>query len=134
MNQRFVSRRAQPGSGENGGARIKFLIVAAILCLIAYSGYVFLPVAYDAYLYKDLMQHNVDVASVSGHPPDWVKDQLTKSGPEYNVPTDAVITASQAENRVVVRVQFIRQIPFPGYTYNYEFDHTAKSTAFLTIK
>ena len=35
-----------------------------ILGLVAYSGYVFLPVAYDAYLYKDLMQHNVDVASV----------------------------------------------------------------------
>ena len=121
-------------SSERGGARLKFLIVAVILGLVAYSGYVFLPVAYDAYLYKDLMQHNVDVASVSGYPPTWVKDQLTKSGSEFNVPADAVITATQSDNRVVVRVQFTRQVPFPGYTYNYEFDHTAKSTAFLTIK
>jgi hypothetical protein len=133
MKQTFVAQESG-GSSERGGARLKFLIVALILGLVAYSAYVFLPVAYDAYLYKDLMQHYVDVASVAGHPPDWAKDQLTKSSTEYNVPADAVITASQAENRVVVRVQFTRAIPFPGFTYNYEFDHTAKSTAFLSIK
>jgi len=122
------------GSSERGGARLKFLIVAAILGLVAYSSYLFIPIAYDGYLYKDLMQHDVDVASASGYPPTWVKDQLTKSGSEYNVPPDAIITASLADNRVVVRVQFTRTIPFPGYTYNYEFDHTVKSTAFLTMK
>jgi hypothetical protein len=133
MKQTFVERTITRSS-EHGGARLKFLIVAAIIGLVAYCGYVFLPIAYDAYLYKDLMQHDVDVASVSGYPPTWVKDQLTKSMSEFNVPADAEITATQADNRVVVRVKFTRPIPFPGYTYNYEFDHTAKSTAFLTIK
>lgn len=133
MRQTLVER-ANSRSSEHGGARLKFIIVAAILVLVAYSAYVFLPVAYDAYLYKDLMQHNADLASVAGYPPTWVKDQLTKSGNEYNVPADAVITVTQAESRVVVRVQFTRLISFPGYTYSYEFDHTAKSTAFLTIK
>lgn len=133
MKQIFVER-AISRSSESGGARLKFLVVAAILGLVGYSGYVFLPVAYHGYLYKDLMQHNVDVAAVAGYPPDWVKDQLTKSGPEYNVPAEAVITASRTDNRVVVRVQFTTPIPFPGYVYNYEFDHTAKSTAFLSIK
>jgi len=132
MERKF--ERTINGASEHGGARLKFIIVALVLILIAYSGYVFLPVAYDAYLYKDLMQHDVDVASVAGYPPTWVKDQLTKSAGEYNVPADAVITPTQAENRVIVRVQFTRPIQFPGYTYNYEFDHTAKSTAFLTIK
>ena len=132
MKQIFV--RVMRGSSERGGARLKFLIVAAILGLVAYSSYVFIPVAYDAYLYKDLMQHDVDVASASGYPATWVKDQLTKSASEYNVPPDAVITASVADNRVIVRVQFTRTIPFPGYIYNYEFDHTVKSTAFLTMK
>ncbi|HXM36185.1 MAG TPA: hypothetical protein VN920_13415 [Pyrinomonadaceae bacterium] len=132
--KRIFVERAIPRSSERGSARVKFVIVALVLGLVAYSGYVFLPVAYDAWLYKDLMQHNVDVASVAGYPPTWVKDQLTKSGSEYNVPADAIITANLADNRVVVRVQFTRPIPFPGYTYNYEFDHTAKSTAFLSIK
>lgn len=132
MNHKSATRIG-PRAGERGGARVKFFVVAVVLILVAYSGYVFLPVAYDSYLYKDLMQHDVDVASTMGYKTDWVRDQLTKAGPEYNVPADAVITVTQAENRVVCNVQFIRQIPFPGYTYSYQFDYTAKSTAFLAM-
>jgi hypothetical protein len=121
-------------TGERGGARLKFVIVIAIIGIIAYVGYVFIPVAYDSYLLKDLMQHNVDVAVTQGYPASWVKDQLTKAGREYNVPLDAVIEPTQRENRMEVRVQFVRPLEFPGFTYQYNFDHTAKSTAFLTIK
>ena len=132
--KQVITKHGRDRSGELGGSRLKFLLVLAVLGCIAYSLYVFLPVAYDNWLFKDLMQHNVDVASVSGHPPEWVKDQLTKAAPEYHVPADLVITASQAENRVVVRVEFTRPLAFPGFTYDYKFDHTAKSTAFLSIK
>lgn len=120
--------------GELGGARAKFLIVILVLATLAYIGYLYIPVAYDAYLYKDLMQHNVDVAVTQGYQPSWVLEQLTKAAREYNVPPNAIITPVQRDNRIEVRVQFTRPIPLPGYTYQYEFDHTAKSTAFLTIK
>jgi hypothetical protein len=133
MNQRFtgvqVSRR-----GERGGARLKFIIVVSIVAVVAYAGYLYVPVQFDAYRYKDLMQHDVDVASTQGYPVTWVSDQLKKSAAEYNVPANAIITPSAQDSRVIVRVQFTRTIEFPGYTYEYEFDHTAKSTAFLTIK
>ena len=119
---------------ERGSARLKFLLVMAIIGVLAYSGYLFLPIAYQAYLFKDLMQHDVDVAGAQGYPPSWVRDQLSKSATEYGVPADAQITPAQRDNRLEVRVQFTRPIPFPGYTYQYEFDHTAKSTAFLTYK
>jgi hypothetical protein len=132
MNQRFtgmqVSRR-----GERGGARLKFIIVVSIVAVVAYAGYLYVPVQFDAYRYKDLMQHDVDVASTQGYPVTWVSDQLKKSAAEYNVPANAIITPSAQDSRVIVRVQFTRTIEFPGYTYEYEFDHTAKSTAFLTI-
>jgi len=36
----------------------------------------------------------------------------------------------RSDNQMTVRVQFTRPISFPGYTYNYEFDYTAKSTSF----
>lgn len=123
-----------PRIGERGSARLKFLIVMALICVGAYAGYLYLPVAYDAYLFKDLMQHKVDVASAQGYAPSWVGDQLTKSAPEYNVPPEAFITPFQQDNRTQVRVQFTRPIEFPGFTYQYEFDHTAKSTEFLTMK
>jgi len=133
MNQKFVETPASR-SGERGGARLKFIVVILIVGVLGYAGYMYIPVQFDSYRYKDLMQHNVDVAATQGYPVTWVSNQLIKSGPEYNVPTNAVITPTQEDNRVIVRVQFTRPIEFPGYTYQYEFDHTAKSVAFLTIK
>ncbi len=118
--------------GERGSARLKFILVMALLCSAAYAGYLYVPVAYEAYLFKDLMQSQVDKASAFAHSPTWVQDQLTKNAPEYGVPADAVITPAQQDNRMTVRVQFKRPIEFPGYTYQYEFDHTAKSTNFLS--
>ena len=124
----------QQRSNETGSARLKFLLVMIVLGALAYGGYLFLPVAYQNYVFKDLMQHDVDLAAAAGYPPAWVEEQLTKSLPEYDIPKEAVITPGQNENRIEVRVQFTRPIEFPGYTYQYEFDHSVKSTAFLTFK
>jgi len=117
---------------QQGGARAKFIISLALFALVIYVGYMYLPVSVDAYYFKDEMQKKVDLATATGHDSDWVKDQLTKLGPEYHVPPDAAITGAQHEGRMEVRVQFTRPISFPGYTYNYDFDHTAVSTSFLT--
>ena len=120
--------------GERGGARLKFLIVILVLAILGYVGYLYIPIAYQAYLFKDLMQHNVDVAATQGYQPGWVSEQLTKSAREYDVPANAVITPTSKDNRIEVRVRFTKPIQFPGYTYEYEFDYTAKSTPFLSIK
>ena len=122
------------GSGERGSANLKFLIVMAVLASTAYAAYLYVPVAFQANAYKDLMQHYADVAGAQGYQPSWVSEQLVKSGAEYGVPSDAVITPARKDNRLEVRVRFVRPIEFPGYTYNYEFDKTVRSTAFLAFK
>ena len=129
MNQETVYR-----ASERGGARAKFIIFIALFVIVAYVGYMYIPVAVDAYYFKDIMQNKVDAAAVQGFDAAWVTDQLKKSQREYHVPDEAVISPSTKDNRVEVRVQFTRPISFPGFTYNYEFDHTAKSTSFLTVK
>ena len=121
-------------SGERGSANLKFLIVITILGACAYAGYLYIPVAFQANAYKDLMQHYADVAATQGYPPSWVSEQLMKSAAEYDIPANAVITPAHRENRIEVRVQYTHEIELPGYTYNYEFDQTVKSTAFLTLK
>lgn len=121
-------------SSERGSSRLQFLIVMTILVVGAYAGYLYIPVAYRAHAYKDLMQHYADVAVAQGYPPAWTGEQLVKSAAEYEVPANAVITPGQRDNRIEVRVQYAQQIEFPGYTYTYEFDHTVKSTAFLAFK
>ena len=121
-------------SGERGSANLKFVIVMAIIVVTAYAGYLYVPVAFQANTFKELMQHYADVAVAQGYPPSWAREQLMKSAAEYEVPANAIITPAQRDNRLEVRVQFVRVIEFPGYTYNYEFDHTVKSTAFLAFK
>jgi hypothetical protein len=121
-------------SGERGSANLKFVIVMAILGMSAYAGYLYVPIAFQANTFKDLMQHYADVAAAQGYAPAWAGQQLIKSAPEYDIPSNAIFTPTQRDNRIEVRVQFVREIEFPGYTYNYEFDHTVKSTAFLTFK
>ena len=121
-------------SGERGGASLKFLIVMAIMGAVIYAGYLYVPVAFQANAYKDLMQHYADVAATQGYAPSWTAEQLMKNGPDYGVPENAIITPAKRDQRIEVRVQFVKVIDFPGYPYNYEFDYTAKSTAFLTFK
>jgi hypothetical protein len=117
---------------ERGGARLKFLIVVAIIAVVAYACYQFIPVAFQAYQIKDLMQRDSDAAVALGHPTSWLKEQLVKSSPEYGIPADAVITPTQQDSRMEVRVQYTQPIQFPGFVYNYEFDYTAKSGTFLS--
>ena len=117
--------------GERGSARFNFLVVLAVLGVLAYIGYQYIPVAYQAYLYKDLMLQKVDAAAALGHPPSWVTEQLTRSAPDYDVPPDAQIETVKQAERLEVKVHFVRPIEFPGYTYNYTFDQTVKSTNFV---
>ena len=117
---------------EQGGARLKFIIFMVIFAAILYVGYMYIPVAIDAYYFKDVMQNKVDMAVAQGKDGVWLKDQLTRSAPEYHVPAEAIINPSTKDNRLNVRVQFTRPIAFPGYTYNYEFDHTVQSGSFFT--
>jgi hypothetical protein len=130
MNQQFLSARLN----EQGGARLKFVIAVAVFAIVVYTGYLYIPVAVDAYYFKDVMQNKVDVAVTQGYESAWVSDQLRKSAAEFHVPANAIITPAQKDSRVEVRVQFTRPIIFLGFTYNYDFDYTARSTAFLTIK
>jgi len=121
-------------SNERGSSSLKFLLVMVVIGCVAYAGYLYVPVAYRAYLFKDLMQHYADVAAAQGYKPEWASEQLLKSEAEYEVPADAIIIPGKKDNRIEVRVQFVKAIEFPGYTHIYEFDHTVRSTAFLTFK
>jgi hypothetical protein len=122
---------SMPRNPERGSARLKFLVVVVVILVIAYAGYIYVPVAYNAYLFKDLMQQKANAAVGLGHPPTWVKEQLVKSAPDYNIPADIEITSAVQDKRMEVRAQYSQPIAFPGYTYQYNFDHTVKSTDFL---
>ena len=120
--------------GERGSARVKFLVIMTLVAIAAYVGYQYVPVAFQSYQYKDFMQSSVDKGAALGKPNEWVKEQLIKNGGEYGVPTNANISIQQSEGALMARVQFKRPIELPGYTYDYEFDKTVKSSSMWSIK
>ena len=122
--------------GEHGGARLKFIIILALIAAVSYIGYLYIPVAYNAYLFKDVMQSKVDKAAADGKAHEWVEKELASAAPEYGVPPPpaSTIKAEKREGRMEATVQFIHPIEFPGYTYQYNFNHTVKSSDLFVVK
>jgi hypothetical protein len=122
--------------GERGAARLKFIVVLAVIALVAYMGVQYVPVAYHAYTFKRSMDEVVEkAANLPGdgnQKGQWVADQLKASASEYGVPPTAKISPNFMNGRVEVTVQFTQPINLlPGFTYQYNFDYTAKSSTFL---
>jgi hypothetical protein len=134
LGKKETAVRDRYRSGECGQGRLKFLIVLTIIFVVGYVLYQYVPVAYQAFVLKDFMQHEVDVAAASGYDTTWLKTQVTRSGPEYGVPSDAVILPTKSDGRLQLNIRYTRQIPLPGYVYSYEFDHTVKSTQLFAVK
>jgi Flp pilus assembly protein TadG len=137
MNKSFGSTSAARRN-ERGAARLKFIIVLVVVLLAGYMGFQFIPVAYQSYTFKKLMDDTADQVAASALPTDqkgaWVENQLRTSAKDYGVPPDAKMTHIFQNNRMEITVKFTRQVNLlPGlWTYQYDFDHTAKSSTLLT--
>jgi hypothetical protein len=121
--------------GEQGGARLNLLILVALVAVVGYAAYNYVPVAYDAFLFKDFMQETVDKAAYPpGQPLKWVESQLRAKADELDLPEDAVYTVQKEDNHIAARVRWRHPVPLPGFVYDYEFDHTAKSSTFISTR
>jgi hypothetical protein len=80
------------------------------------------------------MQQTVDKAAALGQGGEWVKTQIKGSYADFGIPPDALVSSTQRDGRVEARVQFTRPVPLPFYIYQYNFDHTVRSTDMLTKK
>jgi len=127
-----VEQVCQGRRGERGGARFNFIVILIIIALAAYSAYNYVPVAYNAYLYKDFMQEAVNKAA---YPPiksnDWVTQRLRDAAKEYDLPKDTDIRVQNENGRIVAHVTWTRPVQLPGYVYEYNFDHTVRSSGFI---
>jgi hypothetical protein len=118
--------------GERGGSRFNLIVVLLVIALAVYSAYNYAPVTYNAYTYKDFMQETVNKAAYPPtKSPDWVTQQLRAATREYNLPEDADIRVQNEDGRIAARVTFTHPVQLPGYTYEYNFDHTARSSTFI---
>ena len=122
---------------ERGAARLKLIIVLVVVAVVGYMGFQYIPVAYQAYTFKKYMDDTAEKAAVLSMATEqkgaWIENQLRSNGKDYGVPPEAKITSIYQENMMQITVRFTRPLNLlPGFTYQYNFDHTAKSSTFLT--
>lgn len=127
-----VAKYVRGRAGEEGGARFNFLVFVLLIVLAGYSAYNYAPVAYDAYLFKDYMQETVNKAAFPpGQTPEWVAQQLRAAAADYDLPPDMRVSVQNENGRIAARVTWSRPVKLPGYVYDYQFDHTARSSGFI---
>lgn len=121
---------------ERGSAGAKFLVVMAVIILIAHAGFNFVPVAYQAETVKQEM-HTAILQGLSlpsnRNPADIIKNRLSQVAVNEQLPP-AYIDVKQVNNVLTARVAYTQDVsilPFGIYTYHYYFDHTATPTGFL---
>jgi hypothetical protein len=126
-------RRAGRGRGERGGARVNFIVIILLIALAVYSAYNYAPVAYKAYLFKDYMQETVNKAAYPpGQTTDWVTQQLRATAREYGLPENTEIKVQNVEGRLAAHVTWSEPVKLPAYVYEYNFDHTSRSSGFIS--
>ncbi len=133
--KRSLGRTPAAGRGERGSARLKFIIVLAVVAVAVYMAVQYVPLALNYSRYKTHMQETVDKAAATGQGAEWARGQLAASAKDYDIPQDAKVATGVAGKQITATVNFKRPVNLlPFWTYDYSFDYTVKSTEFLDIK
>jgi hypothetical protein len=127
-DENFSARRAT----EHGGSRFNFLLVVAVIAIVAYAGYQYVPVAYQASQLKVFMKDTVDNAVVTDKNAAWAEDQIRRNLKNYGAPQNALVAVAGREAHLEAHVEYSIPIPLLVTTYEYKFDHTARSAGVMT--
>ena len=131
----LAQRGRGPTGGERGGSRLNFIVIVIVIVLGGYSAYHYVPIAYNAYLFKDYMQETVNKAAYPpGQTNEWVASQLRSAAKDYNLPANMQVNVQNEEGRIAAHVQWTQEVQLPGFAYDYKFDHTARSSGFINPK
>ncbi|MDQ1560079.1 MAG: hypothetical protein QOD32_3139 [Pyrinomonadaceae bacterium] len=116
---------------ERGNSRLNFLIVIVVIAAVAYAGYQYVPVAYQASQLKVFMQDTVNNAVITDKDARWADDQLRRNLTSYGAPPDARINVANSAGRIEAHVEYTVPVPLLVTTYEYKFDHTVRSNNLL---
>ena len=132
MSQVRDSHAGARKTAERGSARLNLLILLVVIAAVAYAGYQYVPVAYQASQLKVFMQDTVNNAVITDKNAVWAEDQLRRNLASYGVPADARVTVANRESRLEAHVQYSIPVPLLVTTYEYKFDHTTRSINLLS--
>jgi hypothetical protein len=118
-------RAAERGSGNVGC--ILWLIVLVVGVLIAWKA---IPVKIKTAEFYDSIE---EMAKFSGsNPPDALKKQILDKANELQLPVDKDhVKVQRIGDRIRMEVDYTVPLDFPGYTYEWHFDHQVDRPIFI---
>jgi hypothetical protein len=127
-----ISSIHKAGRSERGAVNLKFIAVLAVVGILVYMGFQYVPVAYHASVLKTSMDDTVlngfNSAMTLEQRDEWIINQIRTKIKEYGFPPDAKISPRSANGGMELSVQFTQPVNLlPGFTYQYKFDYTSKS-------
>jgi hypothetical protein len=115
---------------ERGSARVRFIIILAVIAVIAYMGFQMIPVWYQSSSFKKSLDESAETTAALGRSGDWLKSQVNASAREYCTPPCSFTVSEPGirDGRWQVTVNVKRPVNvLPFWTYNYDFEYTAQS-------
>ena len=134
MTETRRSSSGLPRAGERGNARLKFLLVLALIGAALFVGSQYVPLAYNARAFESFMQDTVDNAAATDKNPAWVEQQLRRGFEDYGVPDDAAVTVGVNDTRMEASVQYSQTLSLVFTEYDYDFDRTVRSSSVVMGK
>ena len=137
MKAMFGSPGAVATREERGAASLRLILVLAVIAVVGYMAFQYIPVAYQARSLKNFMNEKVTSAAENPAIPteqkgSTVENQLRTNAKDYGIPPDAKISHVYQNGGLQVTVQFTRLVNLlPGFTHEYKFDYTAKNDTSL---
>lgn len=114
-------------ASERGGARLKFLLVMAVIAALVYVGAQFVPARYRAWQFERFMQDTVEDAVATGKTPAWVEQQFRQNFEEHDLPEDASVEIGRDGRRMTASVRYTLPISLLVTEYEYDFDVSVRS-------
>ena len=132
MKKSGMSHPGGARAGERGGARLKFLLVLAVIAAALFVGVQYVPIAYHAQAFESFMQDTVNNAALTDKNPAWVEEQIRRGLEDHEVPEDAEIKAVVSDTRMEATVRYTETVSLLFTEYEYDFDRTVRSSTAVT--
>lgn len=118
-------KSAQRGEGNVGC--VVWLIVVAIAVLIGWKA---IPVKIRS---AELYDHMVDLTKYAASAtPEQLEKQILDRARELELPLDKDhVTVQRVGERIKMTAEYTVPLEFPGYTYNWSFDHEVDRPIFI---
>ncbi|MHB0969141.1 MAG: hypothetical protein ACYC7A_00900 [Thermoanaerobaculia bacterium] len=117
-------KRREIGEGQAGC--VFGLIILLIAVFIAYK---MIPVKVKA---AEMRQTVVDSSKSAGNLNDGqIMNRITSKAKDLELPvSEKNVKLNRAANKIKIEVEYVVPVEFPGYTYQWKFNHTAENPIF----